>query len=177
MAGNQTQVVIGPFAITTIVAVQEDALAQSQARRAQIDGIPLDFLGCGIVTPFRRGSKDIVNDCEVELVRSAVSQILGTRAAHGDFLGDLPWRPDFGNKLWILRHRMNDTTLRGQVVAYVLEALSGEPRVHVTEIESEPNPDAPNELQVRVSYQVISENVDDNRVFMPEFIELVRIVA
>ena len=175
MAGNQTVVIFGPIAVSTVVVVQPDLLAQSQARRAQVERTSLDFLGQGLVIPFRRGSRDFVSDKEVELVKSGVSQTLGTRAAHGQFLGDLPWRPDYGCKLWILRHRLNNATLRDQAIAFVLEALRFEPRVRVTEVAVETG--EPNELRVRVRYQIISENVADNRVVVPEFEEVVSIAA
>ncbi len=166
-----TTTILGPLTIVTSAPTQVDLLAQAQARRAQLERTPLDFLGCGLLIPFTRGSRDFVNGCDVDLVRSGVAQVLGTRAAHGDFLGDLRWRPEFGNKLWVLRHRNNDPTLQGQAVAFVLEALRFEPRVQVTEVAIERG--EPNELRIRVRYQIISENVDDNRVAVPEFEEVV----
>jgi len=175
MAGNQTQAIVGPITVVAQVTTQDTAAAAAAARRAMIDRTPLDFLGCGLLIPFRRGSRDFVNGCEIELVKSGVAQALGTRAAHGDFVGDLQWRPNFGNKLWILRHRRKDETLRGQAIAFVLEALQHEPRARVTSVEIEESD--PNELRIRVRYQIILENVVDNRVILPEYEEIVRIAA
>jgi len=172
-----TTVTVGPFTIVTTTPTQADALAAAQRRRNIQSRTPFDFLGCGLVIPLRRGSRDLVNGCDVELIKSSVAQILGTRAAVGrSLLGDLPWRPDFGSKIWVLRHRRNDPTLEGEAQSFVLEALSWEPRVEVTQVTVEREPLAnPNELRIRVKYEIISENVDDNRVVLPEFEEVVTI--
>lgn len=173
--GTSTEVVaIGPLTVVTAIATQASALAQAQARRNIISKIPGDFLGNGITTPIRRGSSDLVSASGVDLIRAAVGQILGTKAAVGDLVGEVPWRPDFGSKLWVLKHRSNDPTLEGQAEAFVKEALLWEPRVEVTEVLVETEPAAgPNELRIRVRYRVLNENSDDNRVLLPVFEELV----
>src|ERR1044072_5522330 len=68
---------------------------------------PLDsFLGYGLITPFRRDLKnDFANAGGVELVKSCVSQILGTRAASDYVQGELPWRPRFGSLIYLAKHR------------------------------------------------------------------------
>jgi len=170
-----TSVIVGPLSIATVALTSEDALARNLQRRALADRVDQDFLGCGLLIPFCRGSRDFENACGVELVRSSVRQILGTRAAVGQFPGDLPWRPDFGNKIWILRHRNNDRILREEAVAFVQEALRFEPRVEVTEVVASVNPEDPNRLDVTVRYRIIKTNTLDNRVFLPEFEEVVTI--
>lgn len=173
-------VIVGPVTIsTTSPSTAEDNFDKSLARRGQLARTPLDFLGCGLVIPFERGSLDFRNACEVELIKSSVRQILGTRAAVGNFLGDLPWRPDFGSKLWILRHRNNDPTLQGQAVAFVMEAMQWEPRIRVTSVEllrGIPTDEELRKLRVLVRYRIIEENVDENRVLLPEFTEEVALV-
>jgi len=168
--------VFGPFAVVTEVTTQADVLTKSLARTGIASRTELEFLGAGLLIPFRRGASDFVNGSDVELVKASVAQILGTRAAVGDMGGDLPWRPDFGCKLWVLRNRKNDPTLQAQAVAFVYEAFQWEPRAEVTAIQVEEQGD-PNLLQILVRYRVISENVDANRVFLPEFEEVVTIAA
>lgn len=177
--GAQDSLAIGPLTISasepeTTTQVLDKALA----RRAILSRTPFDFLGVGLLYPFRRGSRDFVSGEGVDLVRASVRQILGTRATHGDLVGELPWRPDFGSKLWVLRHRANDPTLADQAEAFAREALLWEPRAEVTEVVVEQEPAAaPNELRVRVKYRVIEEDVTANRVFLPEFEEVVTIGA
>lgn len=167
----------GPFTIITEDQLKvTEVFQQSLNRRAIIDQTELDFLGVGLTTPFRRGSRDFVSAKGVDLIRANVSQILGTRAAVGNMMGELLWRPDFGNKLWVLRHRNNDRTLKGQAVAFVQEALRWEPRVEVTSVEILRDED-PNKLAIRVMYRIIEENVDGNFVVLPEFEEVVTITS
>lgn len=170
-----TVVVVGPLGISTFVASQGTANAAAQLRRALADRTPDSFLGCGLIIPFARGSRDFNNACDVELIRSCVRQILGTRAAVGEFPGDLQWRPEFGNKVWILRHRNNDGFLREEAAAFVAEALLAEPRVETTEIFAQVNLKDPNRLDVTVRYKIIDTNTLDNRVILPEFEEVVTI--
>lgn len=170
------QVVVGPLSISTTVPESTDeTFIKAQARRAEVARTPLDFLGRGLLIPFRRGSRDFVSGGGVELVRSAVKQILGTQAAVGrQYPGELKWRPEFGSKLWILKHRNNDSTLRGQAVAFVEEAFLQEPRAQLLEVEIERDSE-PNELVIRAKYQIISENVEGNQVFLPVEEEVVKI--
>lgn len=168
-----TTVTVGPIVVAT--AVEEDLdpnLTAQLDRRSILSRTPFDFLGNGIVIPFRRGVRDIVSASGIELIRSSVRQILGTRASVGSLVGELPWRPDFGSKLWVLRNRLNDATLEGQAVAFVREALLQEPRVRITDVFVEREPfSEPNELRVRVQYTIIDENVDSNNVVLPDFEE------
>lgn len=171
-----TSVVVGPFTIVTTTA-PTDLSDAGLARKGIIDRTPFDFLGCGLLFPFRRASRDFANDCGVELIRSSVRFILGTRAAVGTLPGDLRWRPDFGSKHWILRHQNNDAGLEAQAVAYVLEALQWEPRIQVVSVEPFRDPTNPNQLQIRAVYEIIDENIDENRVLLPEFEEIVTITG
>ena len=135
---------------------------------------PDDFLGVGLVVPFERRTRDFHSAGGGILVASSVSIILGTRAAVGDHMGELEWRPDFGSKLWVLKHRKNDGTLRSTAKAFVNEAFRWEPRAEVTEVFAEREPHAgPNELRVRVRHQLIDEDTDANRVVRHQETELV----
>ena len=177
--GNSAEAITGPLTVTTEAPTQVSTNARSLERRAQLSRTPKDFLGNGILVPFRRGSRDIVSGRDVELIKSSVAQVLGTRAAVGrDFPGELPWRPDFGSKLWILRHRNNDPTLHAQAMTFVMEAMRWEPRVEVTGVEVEVYPEVPeNQLRVRVRYEIIQENVASNQVLLPEFEEVVTLAS
>lgn len=166
-----------PFDVSTTTEEESGQVFSRQLqRRALSSRSPGDFLGDGLVQPLRRVARDFESKSGPELVRSSVSQILGTRAAVGRNPGELPWRPNFGSKLWVLRQRRLDPTLRNQARAFVLEALLWEPRVEVTGVQVAREPEAgPTELLVTVSYRVIDRNVDENRVVLPEFVETVRI--
>ena len=114
--GAADPVVFGPLQpVTTLLPELGSAVFKRQlARRAIIARTPLDFLGVGLLSPFRRGARDFVSGGGVELVRSSVRQILGTRAAVGKFAGELPWRPNFGSKLWV-----REVVIRGRPVPWV----------------------------------------------------------
>jgi phage baseplate assembly protein W len=168
--GGESDILIGgPFTVST----EEEIWTPAPTPR-RTDGIAPagnDFLGNGLIVPFRRGSRDFVQAGGEELVRSSVREILLTRAAVGAVPGELPWRPDFGSKLWTLKHRKNDELLAEQAYVYVLEALTWEPRVETVSVEIERDPEALNELTVKVRYRVIEQNVPNNRVVLPEFVE------
>lgn len=93
------------------------------------------FLGRGLLRPFRRDLKsDLVNGEGVALVRAAVGQVLGMRcsSADGKTQGELPWRPEVGSLLELLRHAPNDVVTSQTAATYVRDALSRwEPRVRV----------------------------------------------
>jgi len=97
-------------------------------------------------------------------VQSAIGQILGTEAESETTQGEVAWRPDFGSKLRMLRHR------KGRIVvemgrAYILEAIRRwEPRITITKVEA--TFDSQERLVAfRVSANLIKENVPGNRVF------------
>lgn len=157
----------GPFTVSTTKPAEDDPFAKQLARRAQIAKTPLDFLGNGLVTPFRRGSRDFATSRGIDLVDSAVKQILGTRAAVGEMSGELRWRPDFGSKLWILRHRKKDPDLNDQAEAYIEEALAQEPRVRLVQAEVQPDTEVDDtRLRLKLRTEIIAENVPGNRVIV-----------
>ena len=162
----------GPFVVSTVVAeTPTETFARNQARLREISQNPLDFLGNGLLSPLRRGSRDFNSAAGVDLIRASVRQVLGTRAAAGeDRVGELAWRPDFGSKFWLLKHRNNDGSLEGLAIAFAFEALAWGPRVEVTEVQII-NTQDPNELNIRVLYRIIDENVSNNSVFLPEEFE------
>lgn len=127
------------------------------------------FLGKGLIRPFRRDKKQDFAFAEgEELVRSAVGQILGTLAATDFTQGELPWRPELGSALHLLKHHRNDATLQELARVYVADALKRwEPRVQLTSVQVTRERDrGENVLSVRVRYNIISANVPGNKVIV-----------
>ncbi len=61
-----------------------------------------EFLGTGLITPFRRmGSSDFMSSSGPELVRSSVRQIIGIQK------GELRWRPKFGTRISKFKNKPN----------------------------------------------------------------------
>ncbi len=128
------------------------------------------FLGAGLLRPFVRDQKqDFANAAGVDLVRACVGQILGTRASDdsGEHQGELEWKPDFGSKLYLLKHR------RGPLLSelarfYVVEALGRwEPRV--TSIRAAAAFDRLERLlTVDLVYDIIAANVAGNNVLFSD---------
>jgi phage baseplate assembly protein W len=128
-----------------------------------------EFLGRGVIRPFRRDRKQDFAFAEgEELVRSAVGQILGTLASTDFTQGEIPWRPELGSALHLLRHHKNDATLQELARVYVADALKRwEPRVQVTSVQVTRERDrGENVLSVRVRYNLISANVPGNNVLV-----------
>ena len=98
----------------------------------------LDHFGKGLIHPFRRDKKgDFANQSGPELVKSAVSQILGTFASSDISEGEVPWRPDFGSLLYLLRHQPNNAMLQELARIHVAEAVGRwEPRVRITDVRT-----------------------------------------
>lgn len=129
-------------------------------------------LGFGLLRPFRRDRKaDFAADGGDALIRSAVGQILATRASSENVQGELPWRPEFGSLLYLLRHQKNDSVLQELARVYVVDALKRwEPRVLVRMVgiarEQQEGEDI---LAVNVGYSLITRNVPGNQVVLPAF--------
>ncbi len=95
-----------------------------------------DPLGFGLITPFRRDGKgDFAAAGGTLLLADAIAQILGTRASNdaGTVQGELPWRPEFGSLVDLLRYKpIDDEVTRQLARVYTLEALRRwEPRVRL----------------------------------------------
>lgn len=120
-------------------------------------------LGCGLPRPLRRDGKgDFVNTCAEDLVRAAVAQILGTVAQSPSNAGELPWRPEFGSKVHLLRHRNNDEALEDVARAFVAQALERwEPRIRLRAVSVEqtgtPTADTLNILRIRLRYDLATQ--------------------
>lgn len=128
---------------------------------------PIDsFLGYGLLAPLRRDQKnDFANAGGELLVRSCVSQILGTEASSDYTEGELPWRPEFGSLLHLGKHR-HGSLLQELVARWAMDALARwEPRVKVSAVVSTFDPET-RILSVFLRYNVIDENVPGNNVIL-----------
>lgn len=96
-----------------------------------------DFLGSGLLRPFRRDQRaDFAEAGGGALIRSAVGQILGTVGSSDFTQGELPSRTEFGSLLHLLSHQKNDRVLQELARVYVVDALKRwEPRVVVTSVQ------------------------------------------
>lgn len=134
------------------------------------------FLGFGLLVPFRRdGRGDFAAGSDVALVRASAEQVLGTECTHGTAAGELPWRPEFGSKLHLLRFRnVDDPVTRALAKQYVAEALARwEPRYRMREVrilraKSSPGAADVDTLRVLVLGAVIHANVARNQVVAPD---------
>lgn len=131
-----------------------------------------DFLGFGIIRPWRRDQKlDWAAVGGVRLVKSAVGQILATRASSERTTGELPWRTEFGSLLYLLRHRANDETTREIARTYVAGALKRwEPRILVTGVTIVTETVAGQgevAMAIRVRFKLATSNTAGNQVFLP----------
>ncbi len=127
-----------------------------------------DFLGRGLLAPFRRDRKSDFASGEAEvLIQSAVEQILGTQASSDFAQGELPWRPEFGSLLFVLRHQRNDTALQELAKVYVADALARwEPRIQLKAVRVSRAPGSDNQLEIRLSYNIIQRNTANNQVIL-----------
>lgn len=118
-------------------------------------------IGGSVIAPFRRDGKgDIANAAGFELIRSNVELILGTIASSNYTLGELPWRPEFGSLLHLLRFRNNDDILRELAQQYVIDAIElWEPRVRIKNSRIEQDVTA-RTLKIIIVYDVISRRRD-----------------
>jgi phage baseplate assembly protein W len=169
---------IGPIQVTTVQQKTPDPLAAQLAKRAAAAKAPNDPLGNGLLTPFVRGPRDFVSGSGADLVKSRVRNILGARAAIGDLFGELPWRPDFGSKIWTLPHRNNDRNLRARASAFVRDALRWEPTIRVVAVDVEREPLAnPSILKVHVAYEILGQATTTGSTVLPLFSETVSVLA
>lgn len=131
-----------------------------------------DFLGYGILRPFRRDRKlDWAAAGGARLVQACAGQVLGTRASSEFTEGELPWRTEFGSLLYLLRHREIDETTQQLARVYSAEALARwEPRVRVTRVEvlgEEVDGLGKVALSVKVGFTLITGNAPGNAVVLP----------
>lgn len=143
------------------------APGSSGGASAALTTSPIDSIcGFGLLRPFQRDQKnDYASDGGAALVRSAVGQILGTRAQSGGSQGEVPWRPELGSKMYILRMRKGPAQ-NELARAYAQEALRRwEPRVSVSRVTTEYD-QVNRALVAHVAFDVIDRNKPGNAVLL-----------
>ncbi len=117
-----------------------------------------DMTGFGLLRPFQRGARDFVAGGGAEAIKSAVGQILGTLGGSEYTQGEIPWRPELGSLLHLLRHQKNDAALQELARVYVTDALQRwEPRVRVTGVKvTRERHEGKDVLAIRVRYNAAS---------------------
>lgn len=150
---------------------ESELATSSEGTRPYAQGSARPYLGFGLLVPFRRDQKgDFAAGAEVAVVKASISQVLGVRCSGQGRQGELPWRPEFGSLLYLLKHKnLDDEVTKALARTYVADALARwEPRcrlraVSVTSEKSKPTQDI-DTLRVRVRFDVITSNVVGNQV-------------
>jgi phage baseplate assembly protein W len=141
----------------------------------------LNFLGKGVTTPFRRGSSDFASASGVGHIQSMIGQVLGTRASTEYTVGELPWRPEFGSWLHLLRHKNNTDVLADLGRVYVAQALARwVPQVQLLETAvtrelGPPTGDFETVLLLRLRYDIIGINRPGNSVLVPDVTQVLTV--
>jgi phage baseplate assembly protein W len=119
------------------------------------------FLGSGWKFPPRLDSRGRIELVQHEQdVEEAIKIILLTKR------GERPMRSEFGSELHRLVFDPNDAATAGTARRYVMEALARwEPRIAVTNVSAEPDPEDPGRLMIGIRYRVLATNSERNLVF------------
>lgn len=114
-----------------------------------------DPIGTGVLCPFRRDGKgDFANGSGLELLKSDVGELLGLVGSSATEPGELPWDPDRGSRLPMMKHRH----LHSIMVRALADQLSSgvlreyEPRVRPGEVRVTTEDESAT-LKVHVSYR------------------------
>lgn len=154
-----------PPATATWSLLQPATAAVAAAESSGEGSAPLERRG--IITPFQRDRKnDFANATGVALIVSNVRQILGTRCSSAAGPGELPYNPNFGSLLHLLRHQKIDVVRKAQALVYVVDALrKWEPRVVVTSIQVDTT--VPRTLTIVTRFRIVDPN-SAGRIAVPE---------
>lgn len=143
------------------------ALGGGVTSTGSVSSSPIDgILGFGLTRPFQRDQKnDFATSGGAALAKSAVGQVLGTRAQGGNAQGELRWRQEFGSKLYLLRYRKGPA--QDQLArAYAQEALQRwVPQVSLTAVATDFDR-VTRALTVHVRFDVISQSKPGNNVLL-----------
>lgn len=127
-----------------------------------------DFLGKGIAFPFRFGDDTAAvatsdgEPPECKKIKESIRHILATRPGERFFL------PEFGSRLHELVFQQNDVVLKALARQYIVDAIKRwEKRVRITNVEFSEDTAATdrNVFFVKITYQVISSQVEGNLVY------------
>lgn len=119
-----------------------------------------DYLGAGIVLPFRRdGKDDFAHSSGVDMVNSSLTTILGTLRAGPTNDGEVPFNQKLGTALSLLRHRnVAEPKTRELATHYVVDSIqANEPRVHAKAVGFRLRPDD-NRIALRLRYDVVTRD-------------------
>ena len=118
--------------------------------------------GSGLVHPFRRlAASDFVSATGESLIKSNISQIIGTRR------GEIPWMPEFGLDIEKYRHSNIVSPKEQRIADEVAGAISKwEKRCVVVSSTGEKKTDE-NQLRLRISWRLKPEGSSLN-VRLPE---------
>jgi phage baseplate assembly protein W len=140
--------------------------------------------GAGLRRPFQRDEKnDFANSADVELVKACVGQVLGMVGANPDNpsrQGELPWAPERGALLHLLRHQKNNFVLAELGRVYVIDALRRwEPRCRVrgVRVSRETGDEGfENILVIRLVYDIVA-NASNNQVLFSGVDQTLKVAA
>jgi len=108
--------------------------------------VAADFAGLSL-TP--NGSIEMVE--ERAAVRQAILLLLST------IPGERVMRPDYGCDIYRLIFAPNDDTTAGLAIHYVRQALERwEPRIQLLRVDTERNPEAPDQLDILIEYRILA---------------------
>ncbi len=128
------------------------------------------LIGSGLLRPFQRDVKqDWANANGRRILDTSVGQILATMADSPLATGELPWRPEFGSILYLLRNQINSGHLGDLARRYVVDAIrEWEPRVRVTGAQIQrfqaANQQGQNAMLIRVKYDILAQAGSGNDV-------------
>lgn len=123
--------------------------------------VETDFVGTTIAFPMDvDGTGAIAMVSGNDAIERSLTMILSTAP------GERVMRPEFGCAIWdLLFDPVNDNTL-GLMAQSVRQAIAQwEPRIEVTEVSAQPNPDDTSLVMIDIDYQVKATNDRRNLVY------------
>ena len=147
-----------PFGLNEAPETQKPPVPARTATRRRVVVDPITY-GKGLLRPFRRdGAGDFNCASDISLVRSNVGQVLGTICSSAETAGEIPWRPEFGSLLHLLRYRNLDEVTLELARVHVTDAINNWVfRVRVTDTKVRADLDNYT-LIIRVTYDVLGNN-------------------
>lgn len=135
---------------------------------------PFEYLGAGIILPFRRdGKHDFANSVGLDMVRSSAYVILSTLCSGPENEGEIRWNQHLGTQLPLMRHRnFNDETVRELAVHYGFDGLSSnDPRIILSNVNIIKKVNE-NKLTIKFTYTIAGESSvflrSSSRIFSDE---------
>ncbi|MCA9557421.1 MAG: GPW/gp25 family protein [Myxococcales bacterium] len=119
------------------------------------------FLGRGIGFPLGvDGAGGLAVSAHEQNIEESIQLVLGTA------IGERLYRPTFGCRIHDFVFAPNNAHTRNLVGFHAKEALvKWEPRIRDIDVECKPDPDAPNTIELHISYMVRATNSHFNMVY------------